>query len=121
VRKHNWATLSNCWKFLLSYKYRPGVERSAQWHQGETRGYGENFVNKDNQQPSPKVVMTMDAVHRLNGNGLEKSGLRYSRSLQRCSPTEELKESVIVLSRRAVGFLEVLNLLRMEQTLAYSN
>ena len=106
MRKHNWATLSNCGKFLLSHNYRPGVERSAQWHQGETRGYGKNVMNRDNPQPSPKVVKTMDAVHRLNGNGLEKSGLRYSRSLQRCSPTEELKESVIVLSRRAVGFLD---------------
>ena len=106
MRKHNWATLSNCGKFLLSHNYRPGVERSAQWHQGETRGYGKNVMNRDNPQPSPKVLTTKDAVHRLNGNGLEKSGLRYSRSLQRCSPTEELKESVIVLSRRAVGFLD---------------
>jgi hypothetical protein len=70
------ATPSNCGNVLSSYLYRPGVERSAQWHRGETRGYGKNQINRDNPQPSPKVAKTMDAVQRLNVGGLSLKSIR---------------------------------------------
>ena len=51
---HREATPSNCGKLLLDDWYRPGIERSAQWHFGETQRYGKNPVGRDNPQPSPK-------------------------------------------------------------------
>ncbi len=65
------ATLSNCGKLLLDNWYRPGVERSAQWHHRETYGYGKKPIGKDNPQPSPTAMkIATDAVQRLNGSGV---------------------------------------------------
>ncbi len=65
------ATLSNCGNVLLNNWYRPGVERSAQWHHRETYGYGKNPIGRDNPQPSPTAMkIAMDAVQRLNGSGV---------------------------------------------------
>jgi hypothetical protein len=50
---HKEATPSNCGKLLLGIWYRPGIERSAQWHFGETQRYGKNPGDRDNPQPSP--------------------------------------------------------------------
>jgi hypothetical protein len=44
-------------------------------------GYGNNPLNRDNQQPSPKDLGSMGAVHRLDGSGPSGTtavGLRYS-------------------------------------------
>lgn len=117
---HYWATPSNCGKFSICHNYRPGVERSAQWHQGETRGYGKNVVNRDNPQPSPKVSQkTMDAVQRLDGGGRVQKYLHKIKSV----PTEMWSNRGIV--KACHGFYKescwVLDSTRMEQTLAYSN
>ena len=81
-----WATPSNCSDILLRHWYRLSVETLAR-HPRETWGHGDNPVNRDNEQPSPKdSTESMDAVHRLNVGGwapVEQLGiacLRYSRS-----------------------------------------
>jgi hypothetical protein len=66
------ATPSNCGKLLLSYNYRPILERAYTDTPGKLGGYGNNVVNRENPQPSPNVEPsgeTTDAVQRLNVGG----------------------------------------------------
>ena len=71
--KHKQATPSNCGKILLNIQYRPGTERSVQWHHRETCGYGKNLKCRDNPQPSANGIhyseLPMHAVQRLNVGG----------------------------------------------------
>jgi len=64
------ATLSNCGNTLKLVV--PNADGNIQHGQGNDLGYGKNLrdVTMDNPQPSPKdKLLSMDAVHRLNGDG----------------------------------------------------
>ena len=108
--KHKQATPSNCGKLVSNTQYRPGTERSVQWHHRETYGYGKNLCGSDNPQPSPNDFhyseKTTDAVQRLNGSGLainQIAGLRYSPSTWKQGPQEEFDNFHMVVKGERVG------------------
>ena len=117
--KYCWATPSNCGKFSSSHNYRPGIERSAQWHQGETRGYGKNVMNRDNPQPSSKVRRLRMQFRDLMAVGVYE---KYSHKIKSV-PTEMWSNRGIVKACHSLyeESYWVLDKTRMEQTLAYSN
>jgi hypothetical protein len=53
VKAIAFATPSNCLDIPLSQQYRSWFERTNE-HQGESRGYGNNLLNRDNGQPNAK-------------------------------------------------------------------
>ena len=102
------ATPSNCGKLVLNTQYRPGIERSVQWHHRETCGYGKNLCGSDNPQPSAKdnYTLSMHAVQRLNGSGPAiQAGLRYSPSAWKQDPQEEFDNFHMVVKGERVGLV----------------
>ena len=116
------ATPSNCGKFLSNIRYRPGIERLVQRHQGETRGYGKNSYGRDNPQPSPKAPSgAMDAVQRLNVGG--SRFLRKPRHKIESVPVETRSERGIMICCKPSHEESFQGLIyyQSEATLAFSN
>lgn len=102
---------------LSSHNYCSRTERSVLKHQGETRGYSKNVMNRDNPQPSPKSgCPDKDAVQRLNVSG-------PLMRLKIESTPAEMWSSRGIISICCYTYKESLkNYLKiMESVLAYSN
>jgi hypothetical protein len=83
--------LSNCGDVLRAFATASTWKHSSV-HQVNDLGYGKNAKDLDNPQPSPKDSKgSMDAVHRLNGNGFlfNRRSLRYSRSYHESGLADE--------------------------------